>query len=186
MITALNHLTMPELEASLDHLRQSPTDHGVLELIVARPRVDERKPLTEAKLTVGLGLVGDNWGTRGSSSMPDGSANPEMQITIMNARAVALVAQQRERWELAGDQLFIDLDLSKANLPTGSRLAIGTAVIEVTAPPHNGCKKFVARFGLDAMKFVNSPIGKELSLRGVHARVVQSGVVQVGDVARKI
>jgi hypothetical protein len=186
MITTLNHLTMEQLEASLDHIRQSPNDNGVLELIVARPRIDERKPLTQAKLTVELGLVGDNWSTRGSSSMPDGSANPEMQMTIMNSRVVELVAQLKERWPLAGDQLFIDMDLSKTNLPAGSRLSIGSAVIEVTAPPHNGCKKFVSRFGLDAMKFVNSPIGKELCLRGVHARVVQSGVVRVGEIARKV
>jgi hypothetical protein len=186
MITTLNHLTMEQLEASLDHIRQSPKGHGVLELIAMRPRVEEREVVNEAELTVELGLVGDNWSTRGSSSMADRSANPEMQINIMNSRVVTLVAQVKERWQLAGDQLFIDMDLSKANLPVGTRLALGSAVIEVTAPPHLGCNKFVSRFGLDAMKFVNSAVGRELCLRGINARVVQSGVIRVGDVARKI
>jgi MOSC domain-containing protein YiiM len=109
-----------------------------------------------------------------------------MQLNIMNARAIALVAQDKDRWQLAGDQLFIDFDLSDENLPAGTRLALGSAVIEVTAQPHNGCKKFVARFGLDAMRFVNSPVGKQLHLRGINARVVQRGVIRVGCVVKKI
>jgi len=186
MITTLNHLTMDELEASLDHIRQSPKDNGVLELIVRRPQVETREVLDEGQLDVELGLVGDNWSTRGSSRTKDGSANLEMQINIMNSRVVALVAQVKERWHLAGDQLFIDLDLSKANLPAGSRVSLGSAVLEVTSPPHLGCRKFVSRFGVDAMKFVNSDVGKELCLRGINARVVQSGVVRVGEIARKL
>jgi MOSC domain-containing protein YiiM len=108
-----------------------------------------------------------------------------MQLNVMNARAVALVAHDRERWALAGDQLYVDLDLSTDNLPPGTRLALGTAVIEVTAQPHTGCKKFVARFGAEAVKFVNSPLGKQLRLRGMNARVVRPGVIRAGDVVRK-
>ena len=186
MITTLNHLTTAELEASLDHLRQSPRDNGLLELIVMRPRIEEREDVNEAELSIEFGLIGDNWSTRGSSRTADGSANPDMQINIMNSRVVALVAQMKERWQLAGDQLFIDMDLSKANLPAGSRLAVGSAILEVTSPPHLGCQKFVSRFGVDAMKFVNSPVGRELCLRGINARVVQSGMIRVGDIARKI
>jgi MOSC domain-containing protein YiiM len=186
MITTLNHLTMEQLEDALDHIRQSPRDNGVVELIVRRPRVDKREVLEEAQLDVKDGLIGDSWIYRGSSKTADGGPHPEMQITVMNSRVVGLVAQAKERWPLAGDQLFVDLDLSKANLPAGSQLSIGSAIIEVTAPPHLGCQKFVSRFGMDAMKFVNSTIGRELSMRGVHARVVQSGVVKVGDNARKL
>ena len=186
MITTLNHLTMEQLEASLDHIRESPKDNGVVEMIVRRPRVDKREVLEEAELNVKDGLVGDSWIYRGSSKTADGGPHPEMQITVMNSRVVALVAQAKERWPLAGDQLFIDLDLSKANLPAGSRISLGSAVIEVTEPPHLGCQKFVARFGADAMKFVNSQIGRELCMRGVHARVIQSGVMSVGDIAQKI
>jgi MOSC domain-containing protein YiiM len=109
-----------------------------------------------------------------------------MQLNIINSRVAALVAQDKERWQLAGDQLYLDMDLSEANLPAGTRLSLGSAVIEVTPPPHLGCQKFVARFGREAMKFVNSPIGKELHLRGVNARVIQGGIIRVGDVARKI
>jgi hypothetical protein len=123
---------------------------------------------------------------RGSKSTADGSAHPEMQLNIMNSRVIALLAQERDRWQLAGDQLFIDMDLSDKNLPAGTRLALGTAIIEITAKPHTGCKKFAARFGQDAIKFVNSPLGKELHLRGVNARVIQSGTIQVGDAVKKI
>jgi len=186
MITTLNHLTMTELESSLDHIRESPKDNGVVDLIVRRPRVDAREVIHEAQLDVKDGMVGDSWMYRGSSKTADGGPHPEMQITIMNSRVVALVAQEKERWPLAGDQFYIDLDLSNTNLPAGSRISIGSAIIEVTAPPHLGCHKFVARFGKDAMMFVNSPVGRELCMRGVHARVVQSGVVRNGDVARKI
>ena len=182
----MKHLTMDELEAALDHLRDAPKDEGVVQLIVRRPIVNEREVLEEADLDPVLGLVGDSWTVRPSSRTPDGSPHPEMQINIMNSRVTALVAQDRDRWPLAGDQLYIDMDLSKANLPAGSRLAIGSAVLEVSPLPHTGCHKFVSRFGVDAMKFVNSEVGKELCLRGINAKVVQAGVVKVGHTARKI
>jgi hypothetical protein len=177
---------MEELHAGLDGIRQSPKDEGVLELIVRRPRVGEREVLDEGQLDLVDGLVGDTWSTRGSRRSKDGLAHPDMQLNIMNARVIALVAQDRERWHLAGDQLFMDLDLSAENLPPGTRLAVGSAVIEVTAEPHTGCQKFVSRFGLDAMKFVNSPVGRELNLRGINARVVQAGTIRVRDVAKKL
>jgi hypothetical protein len=180
------HLTTEELEAGLDEIRRAPKDKGVLELIVRRPGVNDREVLAEGELHLDEGLVGDSWKRRRSKTTPDGSPNPEMQLNVMSARVIALVAQVKSRWQLAGDQLFLDLDLSAENLPTGTRLSLGSAVIEVTPPLHLGCQKFVARFGLDAMKFVNSPLGKQLHLRGVNAKVVQAGVTRVGDVARKI
>jgi hypothetical protein len=182
----IKHLTMAELEAGLDEIRHSPKDEGVLEMIVRRPRTDEREVLEEGELDLIEGLVGDNWRTRGSAGTADGSAHPDMQLNVMNSRVIALLAQKKERWPLAGDQLFIDLDLSVENLPPGTRLAIGSAVIEVTAQPHTGCKKFVARFGPDATKFVNSPARKHLHLRGINAKVIQPGVVRVGDIVKKI
>lgn len=182
---SVRHLTMEELEAGLDHIRRSPKDDGVLELIVRRPRVGERDVLREGALDPLVGLVGDTWKDRGSSRTVDGSPHPDMQLNIMNARVVALVAQDRARWALAGDQLFIDMDLTDDNLPPGTRLELGSAVIEVSDQPHTGCQKFVARFGLDAMKFVNSPVGRHLHLRGINARVLQGGIVRVGDLARK-
>ena len=185
MVT-VTHLTMDELEAGRDDIRQSPTDEGRLELIVRRPQIDARELLEEGQCDLLDGLVGDTWRTRGSSRTADGSSHPNMQLTIMNARVIALVAQDKARWQLAGDQLFIDMDLSADNLPPGTRLALGSAVIEVTAQPHNGCQKFVARFGRDAMKFVNSPVGKQLHLRGINAKVVQPGTIRVGDRAKKI
>ena len=180
------HLTWEELEAGLDEIRQSPRDEGTLELIVRRPEIDVREVLTEAELHLAEGLVGDSWSRRGSSRTTDGSSHPDMQLNIMNARAIALVAQHRDRWSLAGDQLFVDMDLSVEHLPAGTRLALGSAIIVITAQPHTGCKKFVARFGMDAMKFVNSPVGKQLRLRGLNARVVHPGLIRVGDVVRKI
>jgi len=182
----MKHLTMAELEAGLDEIKRAPKDEGVLLLIVRRPRVDEREALEEGELHLVEGLVGDGWRTRSSSRTADGSAHPEMQLNIMNSRVTALVAQHRDRWQLAGDQLYIDMDLSAENLPAGSQLSIGSAVIEVTPPPHNGCNKFVSRFGLDAMLFVNSMVGKELHLRGINARVVQPGLIRVGCVVKKL
>jgi len=182
----MTYRTIEQLEAGLETIRQSPTDNGVLMLIVRRPRVEAREVLTEAELDVTVGLVGDSWRTRGSSRTADGTAHPDMQLNIMNARAVALVAHDKDRWALAGDQLYLDLDLSTHNLPVGTRVAIGSAVIEITAIPHTGCRKFQARFGLPALQFVNSPVGKQLRLRGLNARVVQGGVVRVGDVAKKL
>ena len=164
----------------------APKDEGALELIVCRPRVDERETLVQANLDLLEGLVGDSWKTRGSGRTKDGSAHPDMQINIMSSRAISLVAQSKERWPLAGDQLYLDLDLSAKNLPAGTRIALGTAVLEVTPPPHTGCAKFVSRFGLDAMKFVNSELGRELRLRGLNARVIKSGAIRVGDVAKKL
>jgi MOSC domain-containing protein YiiM len=149
-------------------------------MIVCRPAPGERQVIETAQLDPVIGLDGDSW-TRRHPRNPLASPNPDKQITLMNARAVNLIAGDRSRWPLAGDQLFVDFDLSGTNLPAGTRLVIGTAVLEVTAVPHTGCAKFVRRFGLDAMTFVNGPIGRELNLRGIHARVVERGTIRVGD-----
>jgi len=182
----MKHLTQEELTAGLDNILNSPGDKGVLNLIVRRPETEKREVLNEGRLDPAFGLHGDNWLSRGSRATPDGSAHPEMQLNIMNSRVIALVAQDPQRWALAGDQLFIDLDLSPENLPPGTQLSIGSAIIEVTSPPHTGCKKFVARFGLDAMLFVNSGVGKKLNLRGINAKVVQAGIIHTNDIAEKI
>lgn len=179
-------LTSEQLEQGLENILQSPKNEGTLELIVKRPDVDQRETVTTAKLDTELGLVGDNWLKRGNRHMPDGAADPEMQLNIMNARVVGLVAIDPERRELAGDQLYLDMDLSTENLPAGTQLAIGDAIIEITEPPHTGCKKFAARFGRDAMVFVNSGPGKTLNFRGINAKVVQSGDINIGDVAQKL
>ena len=184
--TISNHLTSAELEEGLDYISRSPKDEGVLDLIVIRPDINEREVVEQAELDLGQGLVGDTWNRRRSRSTPDGSPNIEMQITVINSRVADLIARERSRWPLAGDQLYVDMDLSVENLPAGTRLGLGGAVIEVTAPPHLGCQKFVARFGLEAMKFVNSAVGKELRLRGLHARVVQPGRICAGELARKL
>ena len=182
----VTHLTTVELEAGLDHIRQAPKDLGSLELIVRRPAVGAREVLDIAELDGGEGVKGDTWKIRASSRTADGTAHPDMQVNVMSARAVALVAQMRERWPLAGDQLYIDMDLSEQNLPPWTRLALGTAIIEVTDQPHTGCVKFVERFGVDAMRFVNSPVGRALRLRGLNARVVQPGTIRAGDTVRKL
>jgi hypothetical protein len=185
-MSTITYLTTAQLEAGLDDVRQSPKDSGTLEMIVRRPRVDAREILPEGELDLELGLVGDSWIERGSTRTADGLAHPDMQLNVINARLLALVARDKTRWPLAGDQLVVDFDLSEANVPPGTQLAIGSAIIEVTTQPHTGCQKFVARFGRDAMLFVNSPVGKQLHLRGINARVVQPGTIRPGDSVRKL
>lgn len=181
-----HHKTTAELEAQLPEIRQSPGDEGVVGMIVCRPRTDNRKVLQECELTLEEGLVGDNWKQRGHRKTPDGAADTEMQLNLMNLRAIRAICPDQSRWPLAGDQFLVDFDLSKRNLPPGTRLEIGTAVIEVTAEPHLGCRKFSQRFGKDAVMFVNSDEGKCLNARGINARVVAPGRVRVGDRLIKI
>ena len=182
----MSHLTEEELVAGLARVRESPQDMGVVQLIVRRPAVDAREVLEVGHLDTHEGLVGDTWAVRGSSRTEDGRAHPNMQLTLMNSRVIALLAGDQARWPLAGDQLYVDLDLSESNLPAGTHLELGTAVIAVTDQPHTGCKKFAARFGVAATRLVASAEGRRLNLRGINARVVRSGVVYAGDVVRKL
>jgi MOSC domain-containing protein YiiM len=179
------HRTMTELQAALAEGGTSPSDDGRLEMIVRRPDIGQREIVDTADLDLAEGLVGDNWRARGSGHTPDGNANPDMQITLVNSRVIQAFSGDRSRWALAGDQLFVDLDLSTANLPPGQRLSIGSAVLEITAVPHTGCAKYTERFGHDAIRMVNSPQGRELCWRGINARVIQSGTISTGDVVKK-
>lgn len=180
------HRTRDELEAALDHLRGAPHDDGLLELVVRRPALLQREVLDVGVLSRTEGLVGDTWSQRPSRRTADGGPHPDMQLNIMGARVARLLAVTDDRMQLAGDQLYVDLDLSTAALPAGTRLAIGTAVVEITDQPHTGCAKFADRFGRDALRFVNSPVGTELRLRGVNAKVVVDGEVRPGDRARRV
>lgn len=180
------HLSTEQLESGLEHVLASPTDVGTLDLILRRPDVDAREVLESAELNFTEGVAGDNWNQRSSSRMPDGSPHPDMQLNVMNSRMVALIAQHRDRWQLAGDQLFVDLDLSEDNLPAGTQLAIGSAVIEITDQPHTGCAKFTRRFGLEAHRFVNNERGRQLGLRGRCARVVTEGTITNADTVTKL
>lgn len=188
MVTPVaKHLTKDELEAGLAEIGRAPATDGVVELIVRRPAEGEREVLEEGTLDLEEGLVGDMWRRRGSKRTDDGSAHPDMQLTLMSARVVDLVAAgDRERWALAGDQVYVDLDISEENLPAGTRLALGSAVIEVTPEPHTGCAKFHGRFGGAAHTFVNTKQHRHLRLRGLNAKVVQPGTVRSGDAIRKV
>jgi hypothetical protein len=181
------HRSNAELAAGLDAIRRSPATDGTVEMIVRRPAEETREVLDQGELTATDGLVGDHWKLRGSRSTPDGTADPDRQLTLMGSRVIDLLAGgDQAAWPLAGDQLYVDLDLSVENLPAGTRLAIGAAVIEVTEPPHTGCAKFSARFGSEALRWVNAPEGRALRLRGLNARVVEPGIVRRGDVVRRL
>ena len=174
-----------DLDQHLDTIRAAPADDGRVELIVRRPGSDERDVLAEAVLDPAEGLVGDHWRARGNRWTSDGSSDPADQVTIISTRVLAAIEPDRTRWPLAGDQLYVDLDLGEANLPAGSRLQVGGAIVEVSAKPHTGCAKFSARFGSDALRWINGPMGRQLRMRGVNARVVSGGVVRPGDAIRK-
>jgi hypothetical protein len=182
----VRHLTLAELDAGLPGALTSPKDDGTLELIVRRPALGRRDVLETGQLDLVTGLVGDTWNIRASKRTRDGSPHPDMQITLMNSRVIAVIAGDKTRWGLAGDQLYVDFDISAENVPPGTRLAIGSAIIEVTDQPHTGCAKFLKRFGVDATKFVNSPRGLALHLRGINARVVEPGRIQTGNRVQKL
>jgi hypothetical protein len=177
--------TMEELRAAFGTIRQAPADLGAVVLVVRRPEQNRREVLDEGHFDEIHGLVGDTWPQRRSRLTADGSPHPDTQLTLMGVRAIGAISPDDGRWPLAGDQLFVDLDLSLTNLPPGTRLQVGEAVLEVTPQPHTGCAKFVERFGLDAMKWVNSPEGRELNLRGIYAKVVSAGRVRPGDAITK-
>lgn len=180
------HATTTDLETAVGNGTGSPVDEGTVDLIICRPAAGEREILQEAVLDLEEGLIGDNWRARGSRHTTDGSANREAQITLMNSRIVQAIAGDRSRWPLAGDQFYVDFDLSEGNLPAGQRIAIGSAVLEISATPHTGCAAFTERFGSDAIRFVNSPEGRQQRRRGVNARIVQPGTVRPGDTIRKV
>ncbi len=175
------HRSTADLEAALPHIREAPGSTGTIELIVRRPGEDAREVLDVAEINDAEGVAGDTWNQRGSPSSADGGLHPDAQITIMSARAAAAVIGPVERWPLAGDQIYADLDISHETLPAGAQLSLGDAILEVTAKPHRGCAKFAARFGRDALRFVNTGEGRDLRMRGVNCRVIQPGTVRPGD-----
>ena len=147
-----------------------------------RPAEGEREILEAGVLDLEHGLVGDRWRPHAGGD-EDGRL---AQITVMNARVIDLVAGDRDRWALAGDQLYVDFDIRRENLPPGTRVQVGTAVLEVTHVPHTGCAKFTARFGSDATRFINAKPNRELRLRGMNTRIVTPGTVRPGDAIRRL
>jgi MOSC domain-containing protein YiiM len=180
------HLSRAELQAGLPEILASPKDNGRLEAIVVRPASEQRQEVESIAISLAGGLEGDHWAKGCWKSTEDGKPHPDVQICIMNARCISLIAQDRDNWAPAGDNLFVDMDLTPANLPPGTRLAVGSAEIEITDTPHKGCAKFIKRYGRDACVFVNMGDGDRFKLRGIYARVVKDGQLTVGDTLRKI
>lgn len=173
------HRTTAELEQFMDGILASPNDRGPIELIVRRPAEDERETVDAGELDPEVGLVGDDWSQRGGS-------HHETQLTLMNSRVLDAVAGDRERWPLAGDQIIVDLDVSRDNLAPGTRLRVGQAVVEISSVPHTGCAKFASRYGKEGLRFVNVGEGRERRFRGVYAFVVEGGAFSVGDKITKL
>ncbi|MGE0758648.1 MAG: MOSC domain-containing protein [Pirellulaceae bacterium] len=186
MSTPATHLSHQELEQGLAEALAAPSSVGVLKAIVIRPDVGQRLKVSSARLTPEQGIEGDRWATNHWQRLPDGRPDPRSQVSLVGWRVLELIAGEPDRLALAGDNLILDLDVSEANLPTGSQLAIGDEVVlEITAEPHLGCQKFARRFGPQARAFVNSPQGKSLKLRGRYATIVRGGTIRVGDKVSK-
>ncbi len=181
----VTHRSVEQLEGAMDHIRASPADHGTVEMIVVRPVSNQRRVLQQCDVSAAGGVHGDNWANGCWMKLDDGRPHPDVQICMMNARVIDQIAGCRDRWSLAGDNLFIDFDITCDNLQPGDRLSIGSSVLEITEQAHNGCKKFVSRYGKDAVAFVNSPQGKQMRLRGIYAKVIEAGTIRVGDVIAK-
>ncbi|MCX4026571.1 MOSC domain-containing protein [Endozoicomonas sp. SM1973] len=183
----MNSYTSREgLELALEIIKQSPKQEGSVKLIVCRPSVDQRKVLEVGELSLEEGLLGDNWKQRELTRSKNGMVKVDNQLNLMNSRVIEAITTDKEQWQLAGDQFYVDFDLSYENTPPGAQLLIGNAIIEVTEEPHLGCKKFADRFGMDAVKFVNSEQGKQLNLRGINAKIIKPGLVKVGSIIKKI
>lgn len=186
MLDQTQHKTMAELEATLPHILAGPKDEGRIDGIISRPAKGQRNDVSSAMLTFAEGMEGDHWSKGCWRTTDDGDPHPDVQICLMMSRCIEAIAGDRANWPPAGDNLFIDMDLTPANTPPGTRLAMGGVILEVTEEPHNGCQHFIDRFGRDACLFVNTGAGKEHRLRGIYGRVIQDGRVSVGDVVRKI
>lgn len=177
------HRTTEDLEGLLDEILAAPKDAGPIEMIVRRPAENQREVVQSAELSTEGGLVGDNWLDRLDENV---EPNRSAQLTLMNSRVTEAIAITRERWPLAGDQIYVDLDISIENLPPGSRIEVGEAVVEISAKPHTGCAKFAGRFGKEALRFANVGVGRDHRFRGVNAFVVEPGTFQVGDKIIKV
>jgi hypothetical protein len=180
----MRHRTLEELEAEVGHVRAAPQEAGKIEHLVRRPQPFEREVVQELTFSVRDGVVGDCWSTKPSSKTPDGSPHKGKQVTLMNARVIALIAGEREHWSVSGDQIHVDLDLSKRNLPVGTRLRVGTAILEVSDAPHIGSEKFQERFGKDALRFLSTKEGLERRMRGMNCFVLHGGTVRKGEAIR--
>ena len=174
---------MAKLPGFLD---AAPKDNGTLDLIVMRPEHDARVLPQSFEVTAEFGVNGDHWKRGTGYALEDGTGDPDTQICMMMSGCIEAIAGPKENWAPAGDNFFLDMDLTPANMPPGTRFAIGTAEFAVTEAPHNGCQKFIDRYGRDAVLFVNTGKGKELRLRGIYARVIKDGEVSVGDTVRKL
>lgn len=172
------HLSTAELEAAFRALPPAPKEAGRLTHIVRRPTKEAREVLQHARLSLADGLPGDGWSQKPA---PD----PAAQLTVMQIGVAEMLANGQSL-ALFGDNLFVDLDLAVENLPIGSRLRVGGAVVEVTPLPHDGCHKFNARFGTDALRFVNAKPTRHRNLRGIYWRILEAGDIEIGSAVRVI
>jgi MOSC domain-containing protein YiiM len=182
----IEHRSLTDLQHGLEDIKNSPSDNGMLYMIVVRPTKRDRNVPWFSKLAPEFGLEGDHWSQGSWKTLQNGSPDPSVQVTIMNSRCLHLIATAKERWPLAGDNLIVDMDISTSNLKAGQKVSIGSAILEISDVPHTGCMKFRDRFGVEALKFVSTKEARELRLRGMFARVIKAGEIRIGDRMRKI
>jgi hypothetical protein len=182
----LSPITAAELEAALPSVLAAPGGAGLVRLLCTRPQPNARAFPEVLTLSRGKGATGDYHPARPWLRLPDGSPDPRIEVSIMPWRVLDLVWRERDRVAHPGDNIAVDMTLAEADLPAGTRLAAGTAILRVSDVPNDGCAKWKVRYGKAAHDWITTPDHLRLRLRGLYAAIEQDGEVRIGDTLRRL
>ena len=182
----VNHVSFAECEQALDHINRAPLDEAEIDCLCARPDFGTRAFPDKLILTVDHGILGERWTHSPWLTLPNGDPDPRIQVSILSKRVMDLCWRDRERVIHPGDPFVVDMNLGEANMPVGTRLAIGTAIVEVSDKFNTACVKWRDRYGQDSLHWMNLARNRPYRLRGILCRIVQDGEVKLGDRLAKL